>query len=127
MSIIIATSRLKVCEYFYQLCDFCCYEREWSDRLWSDLLGNDELYGELVYYLENHTFQDSVKVQGYALSDLYVFQMSKYNLIREIGKNPVECNKERMVMNSFRMMVDMIADPETYVARIEEGKGRDRL
>ena len=127
MSIIISTSKIKVCEYFYRLCDFCNYDRAWSDALWSDMIANDAIFAELVYYLENHTFKDELKVAGYSLSDLYVFQMSKYNLIREIGKNPVECNKERMVMNSFRMMVDMLADPETYVRRIEEGKGNDKL
>ena len=85
------------------------------------------MYDEFVYYAENHTLKDSVKIAGYSLSDLYVFQMNKYNLIREIGKNPRECNKERMVLNAFRMMIDMKSDPETYVKRLEEGKGEDRL
>ena len=80
-------------------------------------MDNDAIFKELVYYLENHAFLDEVCIRGYSLSDLYVFQMSKYNLIREIGKNPVECNKERMVMNSFRMMVGQ----EIYT--IEPGHG----
>lgn len=127
MSIIISTKKIKICEYFYNLTDYCGYDREWADELFGEIMGNVELYKEFVYYLENHTFLDELKVEGYSLSDLYVFSMSKYNLIREIGKNPVECNKERMVMNSFDMMSKMIKDPLTYVARIEEGKGRDRL
>ena len=127
MSIVIATSKIKACEFLYELCEYCGYEKEWVDALWIEIVENDDLYRELVYYFENHTFLDELKVKGYSLSDLYVFQMSKYNLIREIGKNPVECNKERMVMNSFRMMIDMIKDPETYVQRIEEGKGNDKL
>lgn len=127
MSIIISTSKLKVCEYFYQLTDFCNYDRDWANDLWTDIIENDDIYSELVYYLENHTFLDKLKIGGYSLSDLYVFQMSKYNLIREIGKNPPECNKERMVMNSFRMMIDMKSDPETYIKRIEDGKGNDKL
>lgn len=127
MSIVIATSKIKACEFLYELCEYCGYEKEWVDALWIEIVENDDLYKELVYYFENHTFLDELKVKGYSLSDLYVFQMSKYNLIREIGKNPVECNKERMVMNSFRMMIDMIKNPETYVQRIEEGKGNDKL
>lgn len=127
MSIIISTSKIKAFQFFYDLCEFCGYEKSWTDSLWSDIVQDDALFNELVYYFDNHTFLDEFKVKGYSLSDLYVFQMSKYNLIREIGKNPVECNKERMVMNSFRMMIDMARDPETYVARIEEGKGNDRL
>ena len=126
-NIIIATTKLKACELFYELCDWCGYDRDWTDRLWGDIVKDDALFDELVYYLSNHTLKDSESVYGYSLTDLYVFQMNKYNLIREIGKNPSECNKERMVLNAFRMMVDMKADPETYVKKIEEGRGEDKL
>ena len=126
-NIIIATSKIKACEFFYDLCDKCGYDRQWTDRLWGDMVTDDDIYDEFVYYAENHTLKDSFNVCGYSLTDLYVFQMDKYNLIREIGKNPVECNKERMVLNAFRMMIDMKADPQTYVKRLEEGRGEDRL
>ena len=126
-NIIIATSKIKACEMFYDLCRRIGYEDPWIDALWGDIISDEEMYGELSYYLQNHTLKDSVKISGYSLTDLYVFQMDKYNLIREIGKNTAECNKERMVMNAFRMMIDMKADPETYVRRLEEGRGEDRL
>lgn len=126
-NIIIATSKIKACEKFYDLCDRCGYDREWTDALWADLITDEEMFGELVYFMENHTLKDNVSVEGYSLTDLYVFQMDKYNLIREIGKNPPECNKERMVLNAFRMIVDMKADPETYIKRLEEDRGQDRL
>ena len=126
-NIIIATSKIKACEFFYELCDFCGYDRQWTDRLWGDIVTDTNIYDEFSYYAANHTFRDSYNICGYSLSDLYVFQMNKYNLIREIGKNPPECNKERMVINAFRMMVDMRDDPETFVKRIEEGRGEDRL
>ena len=75
--------------------------------------------------MEHHTFKDELKVKGYALSDIYVWQMDKYNLIREIGKNPVTCNKETMVMNAFMVLGEMLDDPDTYVKRIESGRGND--
>lgn len=126
-NIVIATSKLKAYQFLVDLCEYCNYEKNFADELWSGIIENDVMYEELEYYFDHHTFLDKLKVKGYSLSDLYVFQMSKYNLIREIGKNPVECNKERLVMNSFKMMLEMIKDPETYVGRIEEGKGNDRL
>jgi len=126
-NIIIATSKIKACEFFYELCDFCGYERQWSDDLWADIVTDPDMYKEFEYYAQNHTLKDSFDVCGYSLTDLYVFQMDKYNLIREIGKNTAECNKERMVLNAFRMMIDMKADPDTYVRRLEEGRGEDRL
>ncbi len=126
-NIIIATSKIKACEHFYELCEYCGYDREWTDALWGDIIADELMFAELSYYLSNHTLKDIVSVGGYSLTDLYVFQMDKYNLIREIGKNPPECNKERMVLNAFRMMIDMKADPETYIKRLEEGRGEDRL
>ncbi len=126
-NIILSTSKIKSCELFYELFDYCRYDKDWTDSLWGDIVTDPEMYEEFVYYANNHTLKDSFDVCGYSLTDLYVFQMDKYNLIREIGKNPVDCNKERMVLNAFRMMIDMKADPETYVKRIEEGRGEDRL
>ena len=126
-NIIIATSKIKAFETFCALCRQNGYEDAWIDALWGDIITDEDMYAELVYFLSNHTLKDSVKIAGYSLSDLYVFQMNKYNLIREIGKNPRECNKERMVLNAFRMMIDRKSDPETYVKRLEEGKGEDRL
>lgn len=126
-NIIISTSKIKACDFFYELCDYCGYDREWTDALWGDIVTDDAVFSEFAYYAANHTFRDALSICGYSLSDLYVFQMDKYNLIREIGKNPPECNKERMVLNAFRMMIDMKADPETYVKRMQEGRGEDRL
>ncbi len=126
-NIIIATSKIKACEKFYELCEYCGYDRDWTDALWGDIIADDTMFAELSYYLCNHTLRDGVSIGGYSLTDLYVFQMDKYNLIREIGKNPPECNKEGMALNAFRMMIDMEADPETYIKRLEEGRGEDRL
>ncbi len=126
-NIIIATSKIKTCESFYRLCEDCGYDRTFTDSLWGDVITDEEMYAELEYFMVHHTLKDKVKVSGYSLTDLYVFQMDKYNLIREIGKNTAECNKERMVINAFRMMIDMKADPDTYIRRLEEGRGEDRL
>ena len=126
-NIIIETSRIKVCQYLYDLCDYCGYEREWTDSLWQDIILDSRLYEELVYYLSNHTLMDKICVEGYSLTDLYFFQMNKYTLLTEIGKNPVECNKDRMVLNAFNMMAGMLKNPEKYIRLIEEGKGEDRL
>ncbi|MCR5790067.1 MAG: hypothetical protein K6G83_09290 [Lachnospiraceae bacterium] len=125
MSLIISTSKIKVCEGFYQLIDYAGLSREFGDDLWTELVLDDAVYEEFVYYLEHHTFADREKVAGYALSDLYVWQMDKYNLIREIGKNPTTCNKETMVLNAFRTLVDMKKNPALYVKRIESGRGLD--
>lgn len=123
--IIYDAAKVKVCQGMYEICEYAGLSKDWTDRLWQDVLECREVYEELVYYIEHHTFKDEFKIENYSLCDLYVFQMNKYNLVREIGKNPRTCNKEKMVMRAFRMMLDMRKAPEEYVRRLQEGKGMD--
>lgn len=120
-------TKIKVCQGMYAICEYAQLDKEWADELWKDIVTCKEIYDEFVYYVEHHTFKDQVKVEGYSLSDLYVWQMDKYNLVSEIGKNPGICNKERMVMKAFRTMIDMMRNPAEFVKRLESGRGEDRL
>lgn len=127
MGIVIETTQLKIYGYLTELCEYAGLSTEWTDDMWKELLLDAELYNEFIYYLENHTFLDKLKVHGYSLSELYVYQMDKYNIIHELGKNPTTCNKETMVMNSFYMMSQMKKDPEKYIKKLEAGWGNDKL
>lgn len=120
-------TKVKACKAFYEICDYAGLSREWADGLWMEILTHKPLYGELVYYLEHHTFLDKLKVGGYSLCDLYVWQMNRYNLIKDTGKNPRTCNKEKMAMQAFKTMADLLSDPEKNLKKLEYGQGTDRL
>lgn len=120
-------TKVKVCQAFYAICSYAELPGEWTDKLWMDILSERQIYEELVYYIEHHTFLDKLKVCGYSLCDLYVWQMSRYNLIKDTGKNSRTCNKEKMAMQAFRTMADMIKSPEEYRKKLEEGQGTDKL
>ncbi len=85
------------------------------------------MYEEFVYYVEHHTFSDKLKVCGYCLCDLYVWQMNRYNLIKDTGKNSRTCNKEKMAMQAFRTMADMMEEPEKYRNGLDYGRGTDKF
>jgi hypothetical protein len=127
MGILYDARKLKAMEFLNELCEYAGKEEEFSARLWSEFIADSELYDEFVYYADNHTFLDNMKISGYSMSDLYVWQMDRYNIVRELGKNPTACNKETLVLNAFYEMSNMKKDPATYVKRIESGKGNDRL
>jgi hypothetical protein len=127
MGILYDARKIKALEYLNELSEYAGLSSEWADRLWTMMLTDNDLYDEFVYYLEHHTFRDEYKISGYSLSDIYVWQMDKYNLIREIGKNPEHCNKETMVLNAFMTMAQMKSDPEKYVKRLESGRGNDLI
>ncbi len=127
MSIVIDTTKMKVNGYCKQLCAYAGMSEAWADEFWLMLMQDDRLYKEFTYYLEQHTFLDEYQIEGYTLSDLYVWQMDKYNLIRDLGKNPENCNKETLVLHAFRTLGEMKDDAETIVMRIQSGRGRDVL
>lgn len=120
-------TKIKVCQAFYAICDYAGLSREWADGLWPDILSGRQLYEEFVYYVEHHTFSDKLKVCGYSLCDLYVWQMNRYNLIRDTGKNSRTCNKEKMAMQAFRTMADMMKEPEKYRNGLDYGRGTDKF
>ena len=70
---------------------------------------------------------DKVKVCGYSLCDLYVWQMNRYNLIKDTGKNSRTCNKEKMAMQAFRTMIDLLEQPEEGQKKLDYGQGMDKL
>lgn len=85
---------------------------EFAELLWQDMLQDEELLEEFNYYVVNRTLKGTVKCGDFTLLDLYFAQMNKYNLFHDLGKNPNNCNKERMVLHAFRQMVDMKKDPK---------------
>lgn len=128
MSGILYDARMvKAYEGMVQLGKYAGKSDEFIESLWADLLSDEELMKEFMYYLDHHTLLDQAKCRGYGLTDLYVWQMDRYNLIREIGKNTEVCNKEAMVLNAFRTMIDMKKDPDTYLERLTRGTGMDQL
>jgi len=120
-------TKIKACQAFYEICNYAELGGQWADELWRDVLLHPQIYEELVYYIEHHTFLDKFKVCGYSLCDLYVWQMSRYNLIKDTGKNSRTCNKEKMAMQAFRTLVDLMANPDEGRKRLENGQGMDRL
>lgn len=125
--IIYDATKIKVCQAFYEICDYAELNRAWSDELWKDIILCPQIYEELVYYIEHHTFLNKVKVCGYSMCDSYVWQISRYNLISDIGKNSNTCNKEKMAMQAFRTFIDFMADPEKGRKLFEDGQGMDRM
>lgn len=125
--VILDARRILAFEGFYDLGEYAGRDKEWLDNLWSELIESPLLMKEFMYYLDHHNFSGEAICEGYGMTDLYVFQMSRYNLIRDIGKNTESCNKESMVLGAFHDMACMLKEPAKYVKKLSDGPGMDRL
>lgn len=124
--ILFDTRIVKTYEALMELGKLAEETQEWCEALWEDLLVNPDLMDELVFYLEHHYLEEKVKCCNYSLIDLYVWQMNRYNIIGDTGKNTSICNKERMVLHAFRDMIEMKKAPEVYLKRLTDGRGMDK-
>lgn len=125
--IIIKTTSLKAYDALFTMAENYGKSKEYPEYLWNALLNNEELMSEFIYYLEHGTLQDKMRVSGYALTDLYVFEIGSFNLfVNDVGKNNADCNKDLIIMDTFTLMARLIDYPEEIIKRLNEGRGMDK-
>ncbi len=125
--IIYDSTKIKVYGNLVALCKYAGETREWCDALWQEILADRELYDEFMYFSRHNTLSDKMNCHGYTMIDLFIWEMDRYNLRHDTGKNTGECRKVDMVLHAFDTMARMKKNPEEYVRRLEEGRGNDKL
>ena len=126
-NIILDSRKIMVYEDLKYLAELTGKKEGFADRLWEGLLKNDDLYQEFLYYLDNKALKDEFSFDGYALTDIYVTTIGRYNLLNDIGKNTSMCSKESMVLETFMGMLSLIENPEDYKKKLQNNDGMDKL
>ena len=85
--IIYDARRIKAYEGMQALARYAGKTEEFVANLWESLLSDKDMMKEWMYYLDHHILLDEVVCEGYSLTDLYVWQMKRYNLVQDTGKN----------------------------------------
>ncbi|MBR4993377.1 MAG: hypothetical protein IKY04_03920, partial [Lachnospiraceae bacterium] len=124
-NLIIDTTKIKVFERLKYLAEATGKDPAFADSLWESLLKYEDLYDEFVFYLENGNIRDGIVFRGYSLIDLYVHRIDCYNIVNDTGKNTAACNKESMILETFKAMADLKDNPDDFIRRMNEGRGMD--
>lgn len=125
--IIIAGEKLKLYGCLKETCKYVCYTDEWRDRLWEDLLANPPIYREFLYYMEHQDFLCQCTVNGYSIIDIFIWEMRKYNVRTDRGKNGADCDKTAMLLEAFRTMIDMKGNGARIEWSMEMRNGMDEF
>jgi len=126
-NIILDARQILAFEAYEKIGEYAGYSREWLDTLWTELVLEPALMEEFMYYVDHHTFSANKLCRGYDMSDLYVYQMTKFNVSIDIGKNPESCNKEYLALGAFHDMYGMLQDPDKYIKKLSSGLGMDMM
>ena len=125
--IIYDATKIKVYEALECWCEMVHKDKKFFIDFWRRILHQKQIYNEFVHYLQYHELISEYSIEGYTVIDLYVSQMDAYNILHDTGKNGIRCNKEKMVLQAFDVMLKMSENPEDIIRRLQSGEGMDKL
>ncbi|MDO4966083.1 MAG: hypothetical protein Q4E51_05185 [Lachnospiraceae bacterium] len=126
-NIIIASEKLKLFEIVESWSEYAGYSKEWQDKFWQDLLLHKDVYDEFIYYVEKNDFLCKCSVNGQFITDIFIWEMRKFNIKTDRGRNYEDCDKAEMILNAFRTMLDMKENSERVINAMENKNGADKL
>lgn len=126
-NIIIASEKLKLFELVKNWAEYAGYTDEWADKFWQDLLLNHDVYEEFLYYVDNNDFLCKYEYNGQYITDIFIWEMRKYNVKTDRGKNYSDCDKTEMVLNAFRTMLNMKDNGGKIINDMQNKNGADKL
>ncbi len=110
-----------------ELCRYAGADENFLQDFWKRLTEDEEVYEEFVYYLEHQDFLYKVKVEGYGLADLLVFQIDHFRATMDRDVADMRHNKDKMLLMAFNSMLIMRKNPEPFVKMMQGETGTDRI
>lgn len=111
-------------EWCIALCECAGVSEEECKTFWDRLVSSEGVYSEYVYYMMHQNFACKYKVHDISLVDILVWQIDYFKAGLDMGRSERE-NPDRMLYSAFKSMLDMEADPETYVSAYRTDTGTD--
>ena len=108
------------------LCGYAGADKAFLQDFWERLTDDPEIYEEFVYYLEHQDFLCKVKIEGYGLVDLMVFQIDHFRAVMDQDVADMRFNKDKMLLMAFNSLLQMRRDPAPLVRMMQGQTGTDR-
>lgn len=115
----------KAFEWAKALCYYAGADEAFCLDFWNRLQADPEIYEEFVYYLEHQDFLYKVKIQGYGLVDLMIFQIDHFRATMDQNVADMRHNKDKMLLMAFNSLLLMRKNPEPFVKAMQSQTGTD--
>ena len=117
----------QVYEWAAALCKYAGADENFLQDFWARLTADEEIYEEFVYYLEHQDFLCKVKIEGYGLVDLMIFQIDRFRAVMDQDVADMRFNKDKMLLMAFNSLLQMRKNPEPFVRMMQGTTGTDRM
>lgn len=108
------------------LCEYAGADQDFLEDFWRRLTADEEIYEEFVYYLEHQDFLCRVKIEGYGLVDLMIFQIDHFRAVMDQDVADMRLNKDKMLLMAFNSLLRMRKDPAPFLQAMQNQTGTDR-
>jgi hypothetical protein len=89
------------------------------------LLEEPEAAQEFAYYMETGDFLCKMKVDGYTVIDVMVWQMDHFKAEMDRGKYEMKDNSSKMILRAFDTLLKMKQQPDRYKMLMQSETGTD--
>ncbi len=118
-------TREEVREFTKKACLDNGFSEGFFEDFWEKLLERDDIYKEYVYYLVKKEFLGEVRIEGYQVVDVLVWQMDGFKSRMDRDNYDMKNNEAKMVISAFDTFLKMAKEPEEYVKRMQHDTGTD--
>lgn len=108
-----------------ELCKCAGADEAFCQDFWDRLCRDKEILEEFVYYLVYQDFLYQVKIQGYGLVDLMIFQIDHFKATMDQDVADMRHNKDKMLLMAFNSLLLMRKNPEPFVEMIQSQTGTE--
>lgn len=98
---------------------------EFMNPFLQKLSRDGEVQEEFVYYAQHNQFADRIKVNGYGIVDVLVWQIDHFKAWLDRDNTQTKENGSAMLLRAFDTFLDMRKCPEKYVRAIKSETGTD--
>ena len=116
-------TRAQVKQVTEEACMACNMEEGFFEQLWNAFLQNDDVYKEYVMYLVKRDFPCEVKICGYTIVDILIWQMDGFKTKLDMDTSKTKGNQISMVLLAFDAFMKMRVNPEHYLTHLAEDSG----
>ena len=108
------------------LCKYAGADQAFLQDFWKRLTADHEIYEEFGYNREHQDFLCKVKIEGYGLVDLMIFQIDHFRAVMDQDVAEMRLNKDKMLLMAFNSLLQMRKNPEPFVRMRQGQTGTDR-
>ncbi len=116
----------KAYEWAKALCLYAGADQAFLQDFWERLCADEGIYEEFVYYLNHQNFLSKVKIEGYGLVDLLIFQIDHFRAVMDQDVADMRHNKDKMLLMALNSLLQMRKAPAPFIRAMQGETGTDR-